>query len=121
MSNGLNIFPEEAVIPIADFKLWFHQVYLQLKKDFHPHIAISESPESLNAEWLFEEVMRMLNEVAQHRNQSLAGIINRVDLSEFQMKKFTYSHHEKDKLHALAKMILRREALKVWIRNNYSK
>ncbi|MFN0030681.1 MAG: hypothetical protein ACKVOR_00830 [Flavobacteriales bacterium] len=122
MKSGVtsSLFPEAGLQKQTDFTQLYTQVYHQLKKDFHPHIEIEPIPENLNSEWLEQEVYRMITKAVSERSQSLAGIINRVDLSEYQLRKYVTALDEKKKLTALSKLILKREALKVWIRHNYT-
>ncbi len=103
-----------------DYTQLYQDVYNQLKKDFHPHIAMAEAPEELNAQWLYDETWRMINEVSQRQTPALNGIINRVDISEKQMRKLVTTNSQNEKMKALTEMVLRREALKVWIRRNLS-
>ncbi len=117
MSTEIQIFPPDAAIALQDFQWWYLQVYLQLKKDFHPHAQLAESPDNLDSKWIYDEVKNILSHIIENKNQSLHGIINRVDISEKQLKKWMATNTTSEKLDALTEMIIKREALKVWIRN----
>jgi hypothetical protein len=118
MSALPEIFPKGALQ--SDYSKLYHAVALQIAKDFHPHVEMSEIPAELNSEWLYQEILRMLTEVIEGQGHSLGAILYRVDLSEKMVRPAMHRTEQSNKLAELAAMMLKREAQKVWIRHHYS-
>lgn len=118
MEYPTGIFPKTGLA--LDYQHLYRLVYDQIEKDFHPHVTMTLRPETLSSDWLFSEVKRLLNYIIEKQNSALGSIIYRVDLSEKMVKTTMHTTIREDKLDELAAMILRREAQKVWIRQNYS-
>jgi hypothetical protein len=115
MADSLQIFPGESLLP--DYQELYTRVYLQVKKDFHPYVEITSAPEHLSAEWLLDEIRRMLASVIERQPLSLGSIVYRIDLSEKLVRNVMQSSTSRDRLDEISALVLRREAQKVWLRH----
>lgn len=118
MSNELIIFPKE--VALEDYQELYRSVVNQLIKDFHPYATIENAPQELSAEWIFAEIKRMISIIIEKESSALGYIIYRVDITERTMQRTMHGLSGDEKLNALAQLILKREAQKVWIRKQFS-
>jgi len=118
LNNELIIFPKE--IAPENYEELYRMVVDQLSKDFHPYASLENIPQELSAEWIFEEIKRMLSIIIPRESSALGYIIYRVDITEKTMRKAMHGLAGEEKLNALAHLILKREAQKVWIRQQFS-
>lgn len=115
--DELPLFPSDMLQP--DYQQLYLAVARQIEKDFYPFVAMQAPPEILTSTWLFLELERMLTEIVERQNQSLAAIVYRVDLTEKMVRRSMHSSSNSERMHELTALVLKREAQKVWIRHNY--
>lgn len=114
----VQLFPKQ--LSSEEFQQLYKLVIAQLAKDFQPYSQPQPAPVLVSPEWIFLEIKRMLAEVISKENSALGYIIYRVDIPEWKLSKATLGYSGEQKMDALANLVLKREALKVWIRHNYS-
>lgn len=117
MDELSTIFPDN--LPNPDYQAYYREVLRQINKDFHPYSMIPEPEGLLSADWIFDHLQKMVEEIVMHQQQVLGAIIYRVDLPEKQVRKSMSGKNSQEKPEELTRQILRREAQKVWIRNQY--
>ncbi|MBX7051578.1 MAG: hypothetical protein K1X54_06055 [Flavobacteriales bacterium] len=106
-------------LPVPDYQEYYRGVITQIRKDFHPYTSIDEPEGLISPEWIFQELSRMVHEVLTNHQSALGQIIYRVDLPEKKVRSNMMVATTGEKPEILTRMILRREAQKVWIRLQY--
>lgn len=113
--NPTGLFPAERDLPQRSYRDLLLATDQQLRKDFHPHIHLPELVDDFSANDLRKILQDALQSLIRDNPSALEQILYRIDLNERTKKSAMEAG-----LEVLTESILRREALKVWIRSNYS-
>jgi hypothetical protein len=118
MESSLILFPEGDALQ-DNYQILYREVFLQIKKDFHPHADAGEAPELITPQWLYNKVFELLTDILARQASALGAIVYRVDLPEKSTKKNLEHSEENEQIPNLTMMILRREAQKIWLRRKF--
>ncbi len=118
MESSLILFPEGEALQ-DNYQILYREVFLQIKKDFHPHANAGDAPDLITPQWLYNKVHELLTEVLSKQASALGAIVYRVDLPEKSTKKNLEFSEEHEQIPNLSMMILRREAQKIWLRRKF--
>lgn len=113
MSDTELLFPE-STLPERSHQELYKSVYDQLMKDFHPFVLADVPPAIFTPEYLFGFTHKLLQKILEEHPSFFGQILYRVDLTE---KKAASAGGSTENL---ARLIVRREAQKVWLRWNFS-
>ena len=116
MEEDIILFPG---MPARHFGAMYAKVWEQIRKDFTPYTEAGEAPDQLGADDLRRLIERLLNAVIKMDGNPMDAILYRIDLNERQMREMRSSGKTSESLHVLCEAILRREAQKVWIREQW--
>jgi hypothetical protein len=106
--------------PAPDFQNFYREVIKQIDKDFHPYAELAIPEGVITLDWIYTSLNNMVNTIVADQNSVLGAIIYRVDLPEKQVRKAMINKGIQEKPEELTRMILRREAQKVWIRHHFN-
>ena len=107
--SDLHLFDSET--PAMSYAALYRATWLQIQKDFSHFCVVPEIEGPILPDLMLAHIVSMLQSLALDSTK-LNSLFYRIDLSE--RKKIPHSD-----VHALAWMILQREAQKVWIRSHY--
>jgi hypothetical protein len=116
----------EDVVPIGDqlrSRDLFDAFKLQLTKDFEksnfPSGFINELPADYHR--IHEKIVNELLLSETRADSNLKHLVNRIDISEGQLKKHLHQHADKNHLAVIADLIIKRVLQKVVIKRYYQK
>lgn len=94
----------------------------QLKKDFEGSGLNGDFTSQLPSDFhvLKEKIHSQLAFVSQRNSTSLPGLLYRVDISDFQLKKYQQEHKTMDFEEVLSELIIKRVLQKVILRKKFS-
>ncbi|MFZ4785963.1 MAG: hypothetical protein ACOYLH_10830 [Flavobacteriales bacterium] len=118
MDDSLIIFPENA--PEIDYQELYRETFLQLKKDFNPFLDCGDLPSILNGQILYNLTLDWIKVIITEQPSHLGAILYRIDIQERKAKTELHQAIQGDSAETLARMILKREAQKVWLRKTFS-
>jgi len=107
--SDLQLFESET--PSMSYAALYLATWQQIQKDFSHFCSVPETLRAPEPNQMLEDIVSMLHLLSSD-SAKLNSLFYRIDLSE--RKKIPHSD-----IHALAWMILQREAQKVWIRAHY--
>lgn len=100
----------------------FELFKIQLKKDFEGSGRNGDFAEHLPSQFdtLKEKIQREIRCILKDSSSSLAGLLYRVDISEFQLKKYQSENKIIDFEEVIAELIIKRILQKVILRKKFS-
>jgi hypothetical protein len=98
----------------------YHKVKEQIDKDFHPYGRMTKAPKLLSSDWLFAELKSLIQRVIQQRPTDWTAVLYRIDITEHTLQRELIGLSGDEKWNQLTLLILKREAKKVWIRQQFS-
>ena len=100
----------------------FELFKIQLKKDFEVSGRNGDFVENLPSQFdsLREKIQREINCILKESSSSLPGLLYRVDISEFQLKKYQSENKMLDFEELIAELIIKRILQKVILRKKFS-
>lgn len=118
LSKEITLFQQD--LPGISHSELYEATFLQIQKDFAPHLTIQRPELGLSANSLFELVFAAVSEVLEKQPQTLASILYRIDLHEGQLKREKEHVSAENMIQFISEKILRKEAQKVWLRKTLS-
>jgi hypothetical protein len=99
----------------------FDAFKMQLAKDFKQSNFPCEFVDALEPE--YESIhSTIVSELQRNENRSdfnVMNVLNRIDISEAQLKRYLYEHHNENHLTVIAELIIKRVLQKVVIKQYY--
>jgi hypothetical protein len=101
----------------------FEKFKIQLHRDFELCGFTHEAPilNSNKLEHVFQEVLQSVMIIEKKESSSLKNLLYRIDISEFQIKKESVTHPEKNLQQIISELIVKRILQKVILKEQYSK
>lgn len=118
MENSPILFPEQTLA--LDYQALYHKVKEQIDKDFHPFGTLTKAPKQISSEWLFTELKNLIQRVIQQHPTGWTAVLYRIDITENKLQSELIGLSSDEKWIQLTLLILKREAQKVWIRQQFS-
>jgi hypothetical protein len=118
-NNGeLILFPND--LPDHDYKELYRLTQEQIFKDFYPYSKVHQHVDTPTPEELRMLIFQLLTQIIQDSPSQLGAILYRVDISEKSARRHVAETNPQNSTQELSRLILRREAQKVWLRKSLS-
>jgi 3-methyladenine DNA glycosylase AlkD len=114
------------VVPVNDqlsSKDLFNAFKMQLTKDFEQSNFQSDFIKDLEPDYtsIHEKIVRELQQSEKRADATLMQLLYRIDISEFQLKRYLNEHSNENHLDTVAELIIKRVLQKVVIKQYYKK
>ena len=111
-----NVFTYNEIVNKAVHENLYHQLILQLNKDFKLAGVSAQLNEKITPNQLKTSLESLLNELFLHEYDTYLNLLYRIDISEKQLLKIE-SNTSEQKIPQVVLLILQREFQKVWFKN----
>jgi hypothetical protein len=117
--NITDIIPSGAELTTSDKQKFLQLLLEQLNKDLAPHVTCGEFETEISPQALQNRAEIAIEKLWVHQYYHLSEVMYRIDLPEPILLEWLQLESNRSRISELTRVILRREAMKVWYRHFY--